>query len=150
MTLDLLCHLHPLFLICSGNKLLQRRYIKYLRKHIELAQKEVIRTKNNQKLNELAKYYLDRYSNDLYIFKNVYNCDLISGFKYFQDIGVLEIITSGATHGYFPILHVTKQTVKAQIAVGVQTYEKYFGMLNPVGLEDGIKRTAEFMKRKMM
>lgn len=29
--------------------------------------------------------------------------------------------------GYFPILYVTEQTIKAQIAVGVQTYEKYFG-----------------------
>ena len=57
----------------------------------------------------------------------MFNCNLIQGFKHFQDIGVLEIITCGATHGYFPILYITEQTVKAQIAVGVQTYEKYFG-----------------------
>ena len=29
--------------------------------------------------------------------------------------------------GYFPILYVNEKTIKAQIAVGVQTYEKYFG-----------------------
>ena len=29
--------------------------------------------------------------------------------------------------GYFPILYVNEKTVKAQIAVGVQTYERYFG-----------------------
>ena len=29
--------------------------------------------------------------------------------------------------GYFPILYVNEKTVRAQIAVGVQTYEKYFG-----------------------
>ena len=39
----------------------------------------------------------------------------------------MEIITCGATHGFFPILFVNEKTVKAQIAVGVQTYEKYFG-----------------------
>ena len=39
----------------------------------------------------------------------------------------MEIITCGATHGYFPILYVNEKTVKAQIAVGVQTYKKYFG-----------------------
>ena len=55
------------------------------------------------------------------------NVILINAFKHFQDIGVLEIITCGATHGYFPILYVNEKTVKAQIAVGVQTYEKYFG-----------------------
>ena len=117
----------PPLLNMLDNKLLQRRYIKYLKKHIELAKKELVRTKDDKRLNELAKYYFDRYSNDLHIFKDVYNCNLIQGFKYFQDIGVLEIITCGATHGYFPILYITEQTVKAQIAVGVQTYKKYFG-----------------------
>ena len=52
---------------------------------------------------------------------------MIEQFKHFQDIGVLEIITCGATHGYFPILYVNEKNVRAQIAVGVQTYEKYFG-----------------------
>ena len=119
--------LTPPLLNMLDNKLLQKRYIKYLKKHIELCEKEVIRTKYDERLNSLSKYYLDRYTNDLHVFKDIYNCNLIQGFKHFQDIGVLEIITCGATHGYFPILYVTEQTVKAQIGVGVQTYQKYFG-----------------------
>ena len=117
----------PPLLSMLDNKLLQDRYIKYLETHIELAQKEIIRNSDNNKLKDLAKYYLDRYSNDLHVFKDIYNCNIIYGFKHFQDIGVLEIITCGATHGYFPILYVNEKTVRAQIAVGVQTYEKYFG-----------------------
>ena len=117
----------PTLLNMQDNKLLQESYIKYLHTHIELAKKEIERTKDNAKENELAHYYFDRYSNDLYLFQDVYHCNLIEGFKHFQDIGVLEIITCGATHGYFPILYVNEKTVKAQIAVGVQTYEKYFG-----------------------
>ena len=39
----------------------------------------------------------------------------------------MEVITCGATHGYFPILYVNEKTVRAQIAVGVQTYERFFG-----------------------
>lgn len=117
----------PPLLSMLDNKLLQKRYIKYLKKHIELCEKEVVRTASNEKVNSLSKYYLERYTNDLHIFKDIYNCNLINAFKHFQDIGVLEIITCGATHGYFPILYVNENTVKAQIAVGVQTYEKYFG-----------------------
>ena len=117
----------PPLLSMLDNKLLQRRYIKYLKKHIELCGKEVIRTSHDKRLNELSHYYLNRYSNDLYVFKDLYNCNLIEGFKYFQDKGFLEIITCGATHGYFPILYVNEKTVKAQIAVGVHTYEKFFG-----------------------
>ena len=119
--------LTPPLLSMLDNKLLQQRYIKYLEQHIELSEKEIERTKYDKRLNELSKYYFNRYSNDLHVFKDIYNCNLISGFKHFQDIGVLEIITCGATHGYFPILYVNEKTVKAQIGVGVQTYEKYFG-----------------------
>ena len=125
--------LTPPLLNMLDNKLLQERYIKYLNSHIELAKKEIERTSYDERLNSLSHYYFDRYSSDLYIFKDKYNCNLISAFKHFQDIGVLEIITCGATHGYFPILYVTEQTVKAQIAVGVQTYKKYFGK-NPRGI----------------
>lgn len=88
----------PPLLNMLDNKLLQERYIKYLNTHIELAQKEIIRTKDNPKENELAHYYFNRYSNDLHLFKDVYDCNLIKVFKHFQDIGVLEIITCGATH----------------------------------------------------
>lgn len=119
--------LTPPLLSMLDNELLQKRYIKYLKTHIELCEKEVKRTAYDERLNKLSYYYLERYSNDLHIFKDVYNCNLINGFKYFQDIGVLEIITCGATHGYFPILYVNENTVRAQIGVGVQTYEKYFG-----------------------
>ena len=119
--------LTPPLLNMLDNKLLQERYIKYLHTHIELAEKEIVRTKDNAKENELAHYYFDRYSNDLHLFQDVYHCNLIQGFNHFQDIGVLEIITCGATHGYFPILYVNEKTIRAQIAVGVQTYEKYFG-----------------------
>ena len=118
--------LTPPLLNMLDNKMLQERYIKYLNTHIELAKKEVERTKYDDRLNNLAKYYVDKYSSDLHVFKDIYNCNLIKGFKHFQDIGVLEIITCGATHGYFPILYVNEKTVKAQIAIGVQIYEKYF------------------------
>ena len=117
----------PPLLNMLDNKLLQERYIKYLNKHIELAEKEISRTTYDERVNRLSKYYFDRYSNDLHIFRDVYDCNLITAFKELQDKGVLEIITCGATHGYFPILYVNEKTVRAQIGVGVQTYEKFFG-----------------------
>lgn len=32
----------------------------------------------------------------------------------------------------------------------ISRYEKYYGELNPISLEEGIKRTAEFMKRELL
>ena len=117
----------PPLLNMLDNKLLQERYIEYLEKHIELCEKETERTTWDERCNRLSYYYLDRYKNDLHVFKDIYKCNLITGFKHFQDIGVLEIITCGATHGYFPILYVNEKTVRAQIAIGVNCYKKYFG-----------------------
>ena len=117
----------PTLLSMFDNKLLQTKYINYLEKLIELSEKEIERTKYDERVNRLSHYYYDRYSNDLHLFRDVWKCNIIEQFKHFQDIGVLEIITCGATHGYFPILYVTEETIRAQIAVGVQTYEKYFG-----------------------
>ena len=117
----------PPLLSMLDSKLLQQKYIKYLENLIELSEKEIKRTTFNEKMNNLSKYYYHRYSEDLRLFRDVFNCDIISQFKHFQDIGVLEIITCGATHGYFPILYVNEKTVRAQIAVGVQTYERFFG-----------------------
>mgnify|MGYP001054120418 FL=1 len=82
---------------------------------------------DNERVNRLSHYYYDRYSNDLHLFRDVWKCNIIEQFKHFQDIGVLEIITCGATHGYFPILYVNEESIRAQIAVGVQTYERFFG-----------------------
>ena len=117
----------PPLLNMFDNKLLQQRYINYLEKHIELSKSEVERRTDDPRINELAHYYLDRYTEDLRFFVEDLDCNFINGFKHFQDIGKLEIITCGATHGYFPILYVNEKTVRAQIGVGVQTYEKYFG-----------------------
>jgi 1,4-alpha-glucan branching enzyme len=117
----------PPLLNMLDNSLLQERYIEYLLKHIELCEKEIERTKWEPRMNSLSYYYLDRYTNDLHVFRDENHCNIIPAFKRLQDLGKVEVITCGATHGFFPILYVNEKTVRAQIAVGVQTYEKYFG-----------------------
>ncbi len=66
-----------------------------------MSEKENKRLSYDERLNRLSHYYYDEYSNDLHYLKDVFKCNLIEQFKHFQDIGVLEIITCGATHGYF-------------------------------------------------
>ena len=118
--------LTPPLLNMLDNKLLQQRYIKYLKQHIELSKKEIERTKYDERINTLSKYYYNRYSDDLDFFQNKCSSNIITEFKKFNDLGVLEIIGCGATHGYFPILYLNEKTIRAQIALGVQTYYKYF------------------------
>ncbi|MGP1608796.1 MAG: glycoside hydrolase family 57 protein [Clostridium sp.] len=118
--------LTPPLLSMLDNKILKKRYIKYLKDRIILSSLEVERQKDNIQKQKLAIYYNNRYKSDLDFFLNTANSDLISMFKHFQDLKVLEIITCGATHGYFPILYLNEKAVEAQIKVGVDTYKKYF------------------------
>lgn len=66
------------------------------------------------------------YTRALVQFKHQWGRDIVGAFKFFQDQGCIEIITSGATHGYQALLG-TDEACVAQIRLGVQTYEKHFG-----------------------
>ena len=120
--------LTPPLLEMLDSKVQQDKYIKYLKKHIELSSKEIERTKcGPNEENELAKYYYNRYSEELHLFKDVYKCELIPQFKKLQDEGYLEIITCNATHGFIPMLYTNERNIEVQIKYGVMIYEKYFG-----------------------
>jgi len=117
----------PPLLSMLTDPLLQGRYINYLEKLIELSGKEIDRTVNQPEFHGLAKMYYEKYRNDLHIFRDKYNCDLIQAFRNLQDIGRLEIIACAATHGFLPLMNIIPESVKAQVTVGVKCYEKYFG-----------------------
>lgn len=108
-----------------ADELLQDRFIKNIEKLIELSYKELQRTKNTD-FYPTARMYNERLLDcyDLYI--NKYNKNPINGFKYFQDLGKLEIITCGATHGFMPLLN-NNNSMNAQVEVAVKNYYKHFG-----------------------
>lgn len=66
------------------------------------------------------------YSRALDQFQNRWGRSICGAFRHFQDEGSIEIITCGATHGYFPLLG-TDESVQAQIKIGVETYKQRFG-----------------------
>lgn len=119
--------LTPPLLTMLSDPLLQARYINYLEKLIGLTEKEIERTRQNSDLYSLAVMYNEKYKADLNVFRGKYKCNLITAFKNLQNSGRLEIIACAATHGFLPLLSVKPEAVKAQITVGVKTYEKYFG-----------------------
>lgn len=117
----------PPLITMLTDKLLQERYLRYLLERIRLAGKEIKRTKDNKQLNDLAKMYFYNFKEFYIVYKRKYNCNLVEAFKYFQDIGVLEIIACPATHGFLPLLNIVPSTARAQIAIGVEMYKKHFG-----------------------
>ena len=123
----------PTLLTMLADPLLQQRYIRYLNKIIELTEKEIDRTKGHPEFHKLALMYNKKYENDLHMFRDIYKCNIINKFKELMESGKIEIITSAATHGFLPLLGVSPESIRAQIAVGIQVYEKFFGV-KPKGI----------------
>lgn len=110
---------------------LQNGFVKYLDDKIESVSKDLERYPDekvpySQHLKYLAKYYFDWYSNIKDSFVNKYRKDLIAQFKKLQEAGCIEITTSGATHGFSPLL-ATDNNLNAQFKVGSDTTKKFFG-----------------------
>jgi len=106
--------------------LLQGRYLKHLNRLIELSHKEIERTAWQPPFQKLAIMYLNTFCRARDTFER-YKRNLAMAFKHFQDLGKIEIITCGATHGFFPLMDVSRESVRAQIQVAVNHYESVFG-----------------------
>jgi 1,4-alpha-glucan branching enzyme len=115
----------PLCAMLSDN-LLQARYRRYLHRLIELAEKEVHRTKNDPAFHPVAQMYFRKLSRCRQIYEDWYRGNLLQAFRQLQDEGVLEILTCGATHGYLPLM-THRQAARAQIRVASHDYERHFG-----------------------
>ena len=117
--------LTPTLITMLGDPLLQSRYLKRLNKLLELTEKELARTRTQPEFLRLAQMYRRSFLNKREVFHNLQG-NLLPAFKKFQDMGKLEILASGATHGFLPLLNLNPSAVKAQIKVGIDCYEEVF------------------------
>jgi 1,4-alpha-glucan branching enzyme len=76
-------------------------------------------------LAETARFWQRFFSQALDDF-NHFDRDLIAAFRHFNDTGLIDIITCGATHGYLPLLG-TDESVRAQIRTAVDTHIRHIG-----------------------
>lgn len=125
-------NLSPTLISMFNDGLLRQRYVKHLEKLMELADKEVHRTSSQPEFHGTALMYKDLFSRAHYLFTEKYRWNLVEAFRRLQDAGKLEIITTGATHGYFPLLGVQREVINAQVQAAVELYERCFGR-KPLG-----------------
>ncbi len=119
--------LSPTLISMFQDPLLQDRYVRHLCRLIELTDREKHRTQSQPEFHSLANFYHDRFRRDKEVFVNQYKKNLITAFAQLQKSGAVELITCGATHGYLPLLESYPSSVKAQLKVGMDCFEKAFG-----------------------
>jgi 1,4-alpha-glucan branching enzyme len=74
---------------------------------------------------ELARFWQRFFTQALDDF-NAFDQNIIQAFCHFNDIGLIDIITCGATHGYLPLLG-TDESVRGQIRTAVETHIRHIG-----------------------
>ncbi len=115
-----LCHM-------LRDALLQERFERYLDRAIGLARREVERTRDDSRLNEIARFYLSRFTHGRDAYVNRWKRDIVGAFAALQDRGVIEIITSAATHGFLPLMAAFPEAVRAQVFLARDSYREMFG-----------------------
>lgn len=123
--------LSPPLISMLSDPLLQARYLTHLNKQIELAEKEITRTRGTE-YQKLARHYRRLYLDTRDIFTQQYQCNLLTAFQKFHATGHLELIACAATHGFLPLLNKSELAVCNQINTGVETFISHLGF-SPAG-----------------
>jgi 1,4-alpha-glucan branching enzyme len=106
--------------------LLKQRYAEHLDDLIDLADKEIHRTSKEEYYQRLARMYRNRFR----ALRHTWRChegNLVRAFRRLQDEGQLEVLTSTATHAFFPLLDRNWAALRAQVHTAADLYEQHFG-----------------------
>jgi 1,4-alpha-glucan branching enzyme len=120
--------LSPPLIAMMKDPLLQRRYLKKIEGLIELAEKEVDRTRWLPQFHDTALMYLEHFRFCHYFFAEKYRCDLTTAFRDLAEAGCLELITCGATHGFLPLM-INETAMKAQIQAALEYHIQTLGLI---------------------
>jgi 1,4-alpha-glucan branching enzyme len=106
--------------------LLKERYARHLDELIELSGKELDRTQPEPHYHRLARMYWDRFQS----LRHTWRChegNLVQAFRKLQEAGRVEVITSNATHGFFPMMDRNWAAMRAQVHTAADLYEEHLG-----------------------
>ena len=118
----------PILLDQLDDDHMRKGFIKWMQTRIKRAEKDRKRFKGagDKARESLAALYCDEYRDILGAFCSDYAGDIVSALAELERQGVVEIITSAATHGYLPLLK-EDTSIRAQLAVGCESHEMRFG-----------------------
>lgn len=107
----------------------QGDFVNYLNQKIEAARHDSEEFfKYDQKTMLRMSHFWEEYYQDLLNRFNAMGHDILGELRRLQDEGYLEIITCGATHGYFPLLS-RDESVQAQVKAAIKSHRRFFGKI---------------------
>ncbi len=106
----------------------RREFREYLENKIQAAREDhaTFARLGDQHFASLAQRWETHYSGLQQAFVEDFGENLLGAFRRLMEEGMLEVITSAATHGYLPLLS-RDTAVQAQVKQGVAAYRRHFG-----------------------
>jgi 1,4-alpha-glucan branching enzyme len=108
------------------------RFREYIENKIDRAQKDCERFQSDPKKYRVAQFHQKELSEVYRTYREEFHHNILGSFKWLQDENTVELITSAATHGFLPLLE-QDSSIYAQVRLGIETFEKYFGV-KPKGM----------------
>jgi 1,4-alpha-glucan branching enzyme len=120
-------NMSPVLLEQLSHPTFQKELPEYLKRKILATEEDEAYFGQNGEAHfaKTARYWREFFEQALGDFEAL-GRDIVKGFRYFNDAGLIEVITCGATHGYMPLLG-TDESVVAQVKTGVATHQRHMG-----------------------
>lgn len=118
--------LTPSLLAMFADPLLQERFSHYLDRQLELCAAEAQRVDGDPVFEPIVHMYQRRLADVLDKLYR-YGGNIASGFLRFADLGHLELLTCGVTHGFLPHMQQIPGAVDRQLGMAVEAHERYLG-----------------------
>jgi 1,4-alpha-glucan branching enzyme len=104
---------------------LMNKYKLYLDKHIKLSLKEQKRVKGSE-FENIVEFYIHFFKETKEFFEDFLSSNVLNGYRFFNDLGKVEVITCGATHGFLPLLRNNERSIHAQIKIAIESHKRHF------------------------
>jgi 1,4-alpha-glucan branching enzyme len=117
--------LSPTLCAMLQDPLLRSRYDRHLDQLALLAEKETQRTILQPQIHPLAVFYNEQLAAARQLWQEM-GRDLVAAFGALQDAGILEIITTAATHAILPLLQSHPECIRGQILTAAADFRRCF------------------------
>jgi len=120
-------NLSPILLEQLAHPLFRAEFPKYVARKIVAAREDeaYFLQSGDVTLADTARFWSHFYTTAQTEF-NALDGEIVRGFRHFNDAGLIEVLTSAATHGYLPLLG-TDESLRAQIRCAVETHRRHLG-----------------------
>ncbi|MEN6626969.1 MAG: 1,4-alpha-glucan branching protein domain-containing protein [Candidatus Sumerlaeia bacterium] len=125
--------LTPTLLAMLRDDLLMGRYRRHLDRLVDLAHREVTRTRLMPEFNNLARHYLERFEACRRNLDERWGGDPAGAFAAIAREGQLELLGGPATHPFLPLFLHEPESIRAQLRIGLAETERQLG-IRPPGL----------------